>query len=701
MAVQFMEGPPLLALLFDNNNAFYFTDSKGILQKSNTPQPVRLSPDGLKDVAIINERNRKYWGLDRSFTIPLKWVADGAQIIKEIYYTYGPYAGLNMMLLEQNLVMTATEYEFVYTKIYVGQPDLTTFVHEGPSVTCSVIDGGAAKMIKANENVIYELTFDQTAQDVFIDGIPLQETGNLNLVPDLVIKTDEAGVNILPPISYTTSDGQSTGVTFASTLIQSVQGQTFAQKIKNLNWFARNTADQDISIRITGRLLMRCLRNDTQTSYRLRILTSDMVLQDQEKYALPDSVTVGQPGFLKILNVDITIVLRPGENALLELIFSDAGPISGVEMQFETGSNLRAEFFNKYPGSNVKTMSLWSAFQQLVSKATDGKYKPVSALLQAEAGIRLASGDSVRRLEGAVLKTSISDFFDAMNLIPKFGPIGMGCPLDVVTLEKLEYWIGSEATQIDLGSVSSFKHSAAKDYMFGTIRVGYEEKSYDNVNGRQEFNNSYVFTTPAKETKEELTLISPYRADSYGIEFMRARLDGKTTTDSTSDNDVILLATDGAGKLDRTLNAGATGIISPDGVFNISLSPKRMIIAQGPIIRAGLRGLEGQWLVFQTTEKNSKLVAGGVTESANVMIGDLKTPLFWAEMYDFECPPPVGNSKLLLATSLRRYKFTYNGVTLYGIPLRSGMQPGAERTQVYQLLATPEVDFTTEIPIDQ
>jgi hypothetical protein len=36
-------------------------------------------------------------------------------------------------------------------------------------------------------------------------------------------------------------------------------------------------------------------------------------------------------------------------------------------------------------------------------------------------------------------------------------------------------------------------------------------------------------------------MISPFRADSYGIEFLRSRLNGKVTTDKDSDNDTSIL----------------------------------------------------------------------------------------------------------------------------------------------------------------
>ena len=60
------------------------------------------------------------------------------------------------------------------------------------------------------------------------------------------------------------------------------------------------------------------------------------------------------------------------------------------------------------------------------------------------------------------------------------------------------------------------------------------------MNGRDEFRFTTEYTTGIDITDNVLELISPYRADVYGIEFLSQKR-GQDTTDSESDNDVFFV----------------------------------------------------------------------------------------------------------------------------------------------------------------
>ncbi len=93
----------------------------------------------------------------------------------------------------------------------------------------------------------------------------------------------------------------------------------------------------------------------------------------------------------------------------------------------------------------------------------------------------------------------------------------------------------------DLWEVKDFQVSVAEDLIYNTIKVGYPNQNYDDINGKDEFNTTHVYNTPLTRIAKELDLTSEYRADSYGIEFTRANLAGKKTTDSGTDNDVFII----------------------------------------------------------------------------------------------------------------------------------------------------------------
>lgn len=88
-------------------------------------------------------------------------------------------------------------------------------------------------------------------------------------------------------------------------------------------------------------------------------------------------------------------------------------------------------------------------------------------------------------------------------------------------------------------SFSSFEYKVDSSRIYSLVRVGYDKQDYESMNGRDEFRFTTEYTTGIDITDNVLELISPYRADVYGIEFLSQKR-GQDTTDSESDNDVFL-----------------------------------------------------------------------------------------------------------------------------------------------------------------
>jgi hypothetical protein len=120
----------------------------------------------------------------------------------------------------------------------------------------------------------------------------------------------------------------------------------------------------------------------------------------------------------------------------------------------------------------------------------------------------------------------------------------LGIENSVIVIEELAHFLSVD-TPLALGEAKEFKWKFADDLDFNTVKVGYQEKQIDDVNGKYSFNNSHLYRLPfIKSTEKQFEAISPYVADPYYIEIKRAGLDGHTTTDDQLDNDVIILNVD-------------------------------------------------------------------------------------------------------------------------------------------------------------
>jgi hypothetical protein len=196
-------------------------------------------------------------------------------------------------------------------------------------------------------------------------------------------------------------------------------------------------------------------------------------------------------------------------------------------------------------------------------------------------------------------------------------------------------------------------------------------------------------------------------------------LENKTTTDNSSDNDVFLIHTATTPIptpipvptyggfitefyiLERSLNATVSGVLDPAGVFNLFLSPKRCLERNGRFIHSLFYRLDGEKLVFRTTEKNAELKTTSplVIEKADVQIGSLLPQLFSPNLLEFETPAPVDLIEALEASPIRTFTGSYLGVPFDGIPVKVGAASETNEAQDYTLLASPSTNLEPLIKI--
>lgn len=159
--------------------------------------------------------------------------------------------------------------------------------------------------------------------------------------------------------------------------------------------------------------------------------------------------------------------------------------------------------------------------------------------------------------------------------------------------------------------------------IYSLVRAGYDKQDYDSINGRDEFHFTNEYDTGITITDKALDLISPFRADPYGIEFLASKR-GEDTTDRDSDNDTFFVGVNlPAGsdyyKLVREAYS-ITGIISVSSMFNVMFSPRSVIEANKEFIASFASNLR-----FASSSGNSDIVINGVAENSDIVLTD---PLF-------------------------------------------------------------------------
>jgi hypothetical protein len=462
-----------------------------------------------------------------------------------------------------------------------------------------------------------------------MDGIELKKAANYN-----VIEGQLSGANLVShyvPILFLNQEGGEVGVLFDSQSVGSPDQRIIS-----------NQSGSSITFPLSGSI-----------KFKIEYAAQKYQLLIRKKKADNSFVTLFDSGQMSVSNdvvYDIPFSLSVTLDDDEELLFlgrdlANASPsnLPNLKMTYyETDINLRFDFLHR--STAIKALRPLYVFQQLISKMTNGQYIPQSDFLKnTRYDVVVTCGDAIRGIDTAVIKTSLRDFFTSYN--SDFG-LGMGMMGNILRLEEKAFWV-QYTDFIDLGEVSKMKVSPATDLLINNIKIGTPNQDYDDVNGKQEFNTTHEYSTPITRVAKELNLVSVYRKDCYGIEFTRLNLDGKTTTDNDSDNDVFEIHIednpqgDGFYHLDRSLNIGATGLLAPATVFNLFLTPARALRRNGNYIRSLFYKLESKYLTFQKNDKNDKVVAGGIIEKADVQIASLDAPLFSCNYLEFETKVPL------------------------------------------------------------
>ncbi len=695
------QGPNHIFFIANKANEFYYVEN-GTVFTTTTPRPLPHTPDKWLDMLIENIRNPKYFALDRAFSDPLEFVLEGAHILEYLYYSRGPEEQVDVIIAEQRIFVDATHYGYYYTQIYRGEVDLGQFQHDGPKVTGNLLEGGPVKYIRANEGVTQEIPFDNEAISVELTGIRLHQSANYlisngalpNNLGGSTLQMDLLAIEAITSIGATTQQRIKTSNS-ASALWNLGQkflttGATSTEVTFEWDFYMTPELAAGITPIFGTRIILQCniLASDSSLNVvELQIIGGgDPLLLYNRKHHFKGSLTISIPG-----------------NRVCVAYMSAAGGANGnrdfTYFTYDNNGSFNIKYTYTHPSSYIQAYRPQTLLNKLAGLITEQQYTILSNALVEYKDVVVTCGDAIRGIADARIKTTFLQFFQAFNCI---AGLGLGMVGSQLRMEKKGFFI-DYTDPIDLGEVRDMVITPAQDHLYKIIRFGYANQDYDDVNGRQEFNTTTEWSTPNVRSNKVYEAISPYRADCYGIEFTRINLEGKTTTDNSADNDVFLIHISESAvpdipftafRLDRSLNPGATGLLEPNSVFNLFLSPARCLRRNGDFLHSFFYQQESKILKFQTIDKNREVSAGGVDEDADIPISSLATPLFTPNVMKFLTKGHPDLSVVLADDPLKSFTWLYGGVRWYGIPVEVSERVADKQAQEFTMLSAPHNDLT-------
>ena len=289
-------------------------------------------------------------------------------------------------------------------------------------------------------------------------------------------------------------------------------------------------------------------------------------------------------------------------------------------------------------------------------------------------------------------------YFDNSYTLQSFsGDVNRGvCDSQTIHFVHRSEIFGGEKV-VKLKNTRDIEYSVNTGLAYSSLTVGYDKQEYEDECGRDEWNFSAQYTTGVDKFDKKLSLISKYRADCYGFEFL-AQERAKDTTDNKSDNTVFFIhcklneeqqtdsLSDSRGDSDednttivtRALlcdrSATIVGALT-DTVFNGEYAPYKCAQANAAYIAAALCPMT---LKFASFDGNTEVSIDGVKGNADLQ---LKEQLFTLGEVQFSS---ADVDTQLDVNAL--YEVYSNGITYRGFLKEVSFKYAKSETAKYKLI---------------
>lgn len=556
-------------------------------------------------------KRSNYDGVIRSFSTKFEFVNRSYELLKEEF-------AKNYLSSKAGIAFYKRNNSWNWDKIFHCTLDFGTYSEDGMVVSINAVDDNLAAIIKAKRNILYEYPVAALyTRSLNYDGLKFQyeakyvlggKTYESDGVQYVNITSISSGTNAytipiyklsnseLPPLDSPIifSDAQFTGNSLE-------EGVPFAEALADVHVDFNFTTDYYVHV-----------YQGVVNSIKLWVFKKD------SGGAIEDVWSHYSDGFYKYINEIIPIDLIKGQKVYFMMELTFGAPITNnVDVVFPNFS-LGISFMSRINTVNIDVISPITVLGKLLDSMTDSTetysgliddYDPRMSMDRLSTSYIMAA-ESARGLPNAKLYTSYKKFCDWMEA--EFGYVPV-INENTVTFMHRDKLFTSTVVK-DLGTeINDYEFSVNDSLIYSSVKVGYDKEDYDSVNGRDEFRFTNEFSTGLNLRDNTLSLISPYRADAYGIEFLVQKR-GEDTTDNDSDNDVFFVSCDQDGvnlKLYRAYTPSQlSGLLSPETMFNFQYSPRFMLEANKKYI-GSCTGM----LKFTSSDGNSDVAINGVKET--------------------------------------------------------------------------------------
>ncbi len=524
---------------------------------------------------------------------------------------------------------------YTYATLFTCALDFSTFRYD--SLTCNInaIDNTIAGKLKAQGSQKYQLAVSSlTGRNVTYHHLPMLNSVQWVVMGDYDDQTDEEfghfGTALNQP-TYTMLTLGNTGSEIA------VKGTCDFNDV-SLKWGKTNHLETKVTPFFTAGVDMTAsvdfyfdIGTPVLVGYTISVF--DVVLGKLEQGE--DSVTLSVLESQSLLNGGTAhftddYQLNAGDSLVLYLLVTaDQGTLSIKEQTSYQiyDADLSVVYEARETRSEViRAIAPATLLQAILDKICGTGGNRVTGSITASddrlSHTMLMAAESIRGISGAQIYTSWNDFRDMMDA--EFGCVPV-IDEDARTLTfqlRDAVFTGTIVKAFTADEVRDVEIRTAEDMLASKVSIGYNKQDYNSVNGRDEWRWTAEYKTGIEVTENEVQLLSKYRGDAYGIEFLTITR-SEQTTDKDADEDVFLAdcGTVG-GSYTMRIDVPVSGVIAQNAMPNARYSQYYMAIAN-----AFALGRLGNTLTFTSIGGNNDAVVGGRAVTANISLVGYTHPL--------------------------------------------------------------------------
>lgn len=693
---------------------FYYIDTNGDVQTTTTATKLEYAPKDKDSTKITEERKFTYHGVYRKYSTPVEFVEDGAHILRHIFNTQG----INGICWFRIDVFDSSVSVNDFVEEYRGDIDFSRYDSGRYIVKVEMMEDGFPSKLVSQESTEYELEMADSTEKIWvkIPSIPLKGKHKWVTIPNEVIDN-------YPTHYATTLEGHN--IHFG--IMNENPTDNIITMLENND--DNNAHDVTLTYNYNYYVGVSSLIS-IGSPYKFRIyywLRDKSSFSTIAEYDIFNSTPyIASGGSYTFVGTNAQTISMPANSYLYVVVslYATAAPAAGNVIPptdwdcNNYGSECIMEINVDTPDFYIPMRSLTSVGTELVNNIGDDTTFASDLFDTDYPNLYLTSGDAAINLPKSKLKTTFADFWKSVN-----GILCTTMQYDRVADEaRIENRIDSyDLTEItDVGAVSGMTYNPLTEEQWTNLKIGYENQTYDDVNGKDEPNQTTSYKSPLRRTLGDKDLKSSYRADHYGLVFHCLNLNNKTETDSEPDNNIWVVDVDidagtvgyvptgytGAGQpyynVKKDTAIAVSNVYAGNTYFNISLSPARNFQRHQQYFHGLFWNLDSNSVTWQSSNKSNATglmmstydsnTLETLAEDQNFAIVNFPDAYFKPIIFKFETVVDNEFKDLVLAYPYGYITFVHNGNSFKGYILKVEYGISRPTQKTFELLCTADTD---------